>query len=135
MNPQTMPDHDLNERKIVLEHLASNGWKTEVWQDDRQNGVIIEPEIEAKYEGPILDLYLEYQGKNHFLVFGMLTDGGELLLRLRLYPKNNLLQLLMQITKVQLTLDNDNYPELVKALIPLCDPLLIETEEGLFQLT
>jgi hypothetical protein len=43
--------------------------------------------------------------------------------------------LLERIITAQDTLDADNHPELVKSLIPLCEPLLIETEEGIYRLS
>ncbi len=125
----------VEDRQILLQHLSRAGWNVESWAAPRDAGVRVDLSAEAEYGGPSLVLRLELPFEQRYLVFQMSRLDGELVSRLHLYPSGDLIPVLRQIIAVQDTLDEENHPQLVKSLISLSDPLLIETDSGLYRLT
>ncbi len=120
---------------IFLKYLADAGWDIGACDDILNAQDDIDPMAKAHFVGSLFDLYLEYHIREFFLVFEMSKHDGELVLCLQLHPsRDTTSQLLEQIIKKQDTLDSDNYPDFVKLLIPLCDLLLVKTDEGFYRL-
>lgn len=118
------------ELQAFLGTLTMAGWEVEDWQEVLDRGADIFPEAEATYRGPFFDQRLEYRAEENCLIFENSRKGGELFLSLHLYPKYALEPVLGKIIQTQNTIDNENFVDLVKSLIDLCDPVLIEMEEG-----
>jgi len=134
MKKSEMSSRSLEERRIFLQHLELRGWEVNSWDEMLDIGANVDPEAEAIYVGPIFELHLEYHAEAHYLGLEMVQQQGERILFLRLYPRGDMESLLVKITSAQDMLDSENYPELIKSLIPLCDPLLIETDQGFHRL-
>jgi hypothetical protein len=125
----------LEERRIFLQHLAFAGWEVEGWTEVFDSGGNVYPEAEARYAGPVFDLRLEYHADHGYLLLEMLEREGDSVLRLHLYPLADIASLLTVIIAAQNVLNGENYHEFVKSLIAVCEPLLIETDEGLYRLS
>lgn len=130
-----MPARCVEDRRIFLQHLAQAGWDVESWGAARDAGASVDLDAEAEYAGPVLALRLELRAEHRYLTFQVSQPDGELVLRLRLHPSGDLAPVLARIVAAQDTLATDSHPCLVKSLIPLCDPLLIETDHGVFRLS
>ncbi len=135
MKTREMSAQNLEDRRVFLEELSQAGWDVEGWSEALDAGASVDPEAEAEYKGPMFDLRLEYHAKPRQLTLGMVQRDGPAALRLQIRPSDDLAPLLAQIIAMQGSLDAENYPSLVKSLIPYSAPLLIETDDGLFQLT
>lgn len=122
-------------RQVFLQQLTQAGWNVESWDAVRDAGVRIDLAAEAEYLGAFLAFRLELLAEQPIVLFGVYQLDGELVFRLRFYSQANFPSVLGQIIAVQNTLNSDNYPQLVKSLIPLCDQLQIETDEGIFNLS
>jgi hypothetical protein len=125
----------VEDRRIFSQCLSHAGWDVETWSAAREAGVRVDLVAEAEYSGPQRFLRLELPVESRCLTFQVSQLDGELVFRLRLHPKGDLGPVLALIIAVQDTLDADNHPGLVKSLIPLCDPLQIDTDQGLFSLS
>ncbi|MEA2894735.1 MAG: hypothetical protein QOJ84_350 [Bradyrhizobium sp.] len=134
MQRQT-PAQDVENRRVFLQYLAEAGWDVEGWDAARNAGVRVDLDAEAEYAGPALVLSLELLATHSYLTFQASRPDGELVFCLRLYPSGGLAVVLREIVAAQDMLDADNHPRLIKSLIPLCDPLLIETDRGIFRLS
>lgn len=122
-------------RRLFIETLSAAGWGIESWDALLTGGGDVDPEAEATHSAGELELQLAFHAAGPFLDLQLATPDDHLFLSLRLYPADDLGALLRQIVARQETLTAENMPDLVKTLIPLCNPLLIETEEGLQQLS
>lgn len=123
------------DRLLFMDRLSAAGWEVESWDAVLEQGDDVEPEAEAEYAGPEFDLRLEFHASGPYLAFELDQREGDLFLNLRLYPAVELGEILARIVDAQDTLNGHNMADVVKTLIPLCDPLLIDTEEGLQQLS
>jgi hypothetical protein len=135
MKKSEMPARCVEDRRIFLQDLARAGWNAQGWDEVLAAGADVDPEAEATYAGPVFDLLLEYHAEHAYLVLGMVQRQGALVVRLRLHPRDDIGPLLARIVASQDTIDAENHTEFVKSLIPLCEPLLIETDEGLYRLS
>lgn len=135
MNKNEMPAFRLEERRIFLQRLAFAGWDVEGWDKVFDSGGDVNPEAEARYAGPVFDLRLEYHADRGNLLLEMVERRGDSVLRLHLYPFADVASLLISIIAAQNVLNGENYHELVKSLIAVCDPVLIDTDEGLYRLS
>jgi hypothetical protein len=135
MRKSEMSAGSLEDRRIFLQHLAASSWDVEAWDEAHDTGANVEPEAEARYAGPFFDLRLEYHAQHRYLLLELAQPEGVLALSLRLHPSGDVSPLLARITGAQDTIDAENYTEFVKSLLPLCEPLLIETDEGLYRLS
>lgn len=122
-------------RQVFLQQLTQAGWNVESWDVVRDTGVRIDLDAEAQYVGTSLALRLELLAEQPLVLFGVYQLDGEPVLRLWFCSEANLSSVVGQIIATQDTLNSDNYPQLVKSLIPLCDKLQIETDEGVFNLS
>lgn len=135
MKKSEMPISSLEDRRIFLERLASADWDVEGWDEVFDGGGNVYPEAEARYAGTVFNLRLEYHADDGCLLLEMVEREGNSVLRLHLYPLADITSLLTRIIATQGTLNGENYDELVKSLISVCAPLLIETDEGLYRLS
>jgi hypothetical protein len=133
MKKSKMSARSLEDRRMLRQYLALAGWDVESWDQALETGADVEPEAEGEYAGPVFNLRLEYHAEHNYLLLEMVQRDGELFLRLRLY--NDLALILARIIAAQDTIDKENYTDLIKSLILLCDPLLVETDEGLYRLS
>jgi len=122
-------------RRVFIDSLSAAGWDVESWDAVLDAGQDVEPEAEASYSGAVFDLSLSYNAGGTYLGFELDERGGELFLSFRLHPATDLTELLARITAAQDALNTENMAEIVKTLIPLCNPLLIDTDEGLQKLS
>ena len=122
------------DRRIFLEQLSQAGWDVEDWDLVREVGVKVDLQAEAEYQSASSILRLELPTGQPYMVFQMSQPDGDLVLRLRIYPRDDLAPILNEIIAAQDALDNHTHPQLLKALIPKSKRVLIETEEGLFGL-
>ncbi len=135
MKKNEMSIHTLKERNIFIQKLAYAGWEVESWDEVFDTGANVEPEAEARYTGPIFDLHLEFHADHRYLALEMVERKGENTIFLRLYPRGEIETLLALIIANQDNIGAENYPEVVKSLIPYCEPLLIDTDKGFFRLS
>lgn len=115
--------------------LGAAGWRVQRWDAVAAAGGDADAAADAEYSGPSFELRLEYHAAERYLTFLMVEREGELAVNLRLHPREGLEPILERITTAQDTLTADSYKDLVKSLIPLCDPLLIDTDDGLYRLS
>jgi hypothetical protein len=134
MKTSAEPKKRPQDRRAFLEHLASVGWQVEGWEELHDFGANVDPVAEAHYAGVNLEIHIEFHEQDGYLGFELDKHHGDVLLRLRLHRTGDLIPLLSQIIAAQDILDEDNFPGMVKQFIPLCDPVLIETTDGLFKL-
>jgi len=123
------------DRRTFGQDLAQAGWDVEGWDAARSVGARVDLDAEAEYAGAFVSLRLELPVRHRYVTLQVSKPDGELMLCLRFRPRSDLAPILAQIVSMQDTLDADTHPILVKSLIPLCDPLLIETDEGVFRLS
>jgi hypothetical protein len=123
------------DRRTFLEQLSQAGWDVEDWDLVRVVGARVDLQAEAEYQNASSILRLELPTGQPYMVFQMSQLDGELVLRLRIYPRDDLAKILHEIIAAQDALDNDTHPQLLKALFPLSKRVLIETDEGLFALS
>jgi hypothetical protein len=135
VNKDDMSARSLEDRQHFLQRLERAGWSVNGWNELFDTGSDVDPEAEATYAGPVFDLYLASHAHPGYLAFDLEQRDGPDVVRLRLYPRERISQLIDRITAAQDTLDAENYADLIKSLIALSDPLLIETEDGLHQLS
>jgi hypothetical protein len=119
-------------RAQFLTVLDKAGWQTNGFDALLGIGVNVEPEAVATYRGPVFLLDMQFWADERWLALDVFASETEVLLRLRLYPRDQP-ELLAAIVAAQDSVDLDSYPEFVEALVPLCDPLLLETDAGLLQ--
>jgi len=129
-----MSEPVLAARAEFMEFLESVGWDVNGFDALLGIGVNVEPEAVATYRGPVFLLDMQFWAEERRLALDIFTSATEVLLRLRLYPRNQQ-ALLAAIVAVQDSLDRENYPEFVEGLVPLCDPLLLETDAGLLHVS
>jgi hypothetical protein len=122
-------------RDVFIRALEARGWRVESWNELFDAGADIDPEAEATYSGPRFDLHLEFHASSPWLLLVLVARAGDVVLRLRVHPGPTVTSVLKEITDAQDELTADNMSELVKALIPLSEPLLIETDDGLQRLS
>jgi hypothetical protein len=130
MRKAEMSEPVLAARAEFIELLDGAGWETNGFDALLGIGVNVEPEAVATYHGPVFLLDMQFWAEETRLALDVFTSATEVLLRLRLYPRDQR-ELLAAITAAQDSLDLDNYPEFVETLVPLCDPLLLDTDAGL----
>jgi hypothetical protein len=135
MKGSEVAERRVEARQVFLQQLAEAGWHVESWDVVRDTGVRIDLDGEAQYVGTFLALRLELLAERPLVLFGVYQLDGEPVFRLWFCSEANLSSVLGQIIATQDTLNSDNYPQLVKLLIPLCDKLQIETDEGVFNLS
>lgn len=120
---------------MISRALVDSGWQVDVKNNQFCMRTSSKPNAKASYSGPTFIIYLSYQAEQRFLILELIERVGTHVVSLRLFPRVEIQQILTEIIKFQNNLDSENYPELVKSLITLCDPLLIDTDEGLFKLS
>jgi hypothetical protein len=135
MQRKGTPEEGVDDHRIFLQHLAQAGWDVENWDVAHEAGASVDLDAEAEYKGPFLAFRLELRADRRYMLFQVSRLDGEILLRLRLHPTGGPELVLATIIAAQDTLNADNHPDLVKSLIPLSDPLLIEMDEGIFKLS
>jgi len=125
----------LEARRAFIDRLSNAGWDVEPQNELLDAGVDVNPEAEATFAGPAFDLRLEYHANGHYLILEMDQTEGEIGLTLRMHPARDIRDLLDRIVVVQNVLNAENIGDFVKSFIPLCDPLLLETDEGVQRLS
>jgi hypothetical protein len=119
----------------VLVRLRTAGWDVESWDSARVAGASLDIDFEAEYAGPFVILRLELLSQLGYLLLQIAEPSGGPLLRLRLFPADDIEPAIERIISMQDTVDEDNHPTLVKSLIPLCKLVQIETEDGIYRLS
>lgn len=122
----------LEARAEFISVLDGAGWQVNGFDALLGIGVNVEPEAVATYRGPVFLVDMQFWADEQRLGLDIFTSETDVLLRLRLYPQEQR-ALLDAIIDAQNGLDLDNYPAFVETLVPLCDPLLLETDAGLLQ--
>jgi hypothetical protein len=122
-------------RRVFIDRLSDAGWDVEPQDELLDAGIDVEPEAEATFTGPVFDLRLEYHAEGFYVMLEMDQREGELGLTLRMHPAREIRDVLDRIVAVQDVLNADNMGDIVKSFVPLCDPLLLETDEGVQQLS
>ena len=135
MKKNDMSARGLEDRQYFLQRLGNAGWNVNAWSAPFESEFDVDPEAEAIYVGAVFSLHLASHASPGYLSFDLIQREGPDVVRLRLYPRQSANELIDRITEAQDTLDADNYPDFIKSLISLCDPLLIETDDGLQRLT
>lgn len=136
MTGAEMTEGQLSERDLFARRLRAAGWDDGGWDELFASGVRLTPEAQAEYQNPSFGLRLGYFADEGYVRFECVRRRDGLTeLCLHCYPRRGLAALLDALAAAQDSLSPDNYPEFVKTLIPLCDPLLMETPDGLFQLS
>lgn len=114
-----------------VQRLAAAGWEVERWDELMDAGADVSPQAAATYSGGVFDFRLEYHASGRFVRWEMEEPDGDLMLALQMYPALGLAPLLERVIAIQNIIDADNMTDVVKSLVPLCDPLLIDTDDGL----
>jgi hypothetical protein len=134
MRKSEMPEPVLAARAEFLRALTEAGWDANGFDALLGIGVNVEPEAVATYRGPVFLLDMQFWAEERRLALDVFTSATEVLLRLRLYPRNQR-AVLEFVQAWQQMLDLENYAEFVEELVPLCDPLLLETDAGLLHVS
>lgn len=136
MTSAEMTEGQLSERDLFARRLRAAGWDDGGWDELFSAGVRLTPEAQAEYQNSAFSLRLGYFAGGGYVRFECVRRRDGLVeLCLHCYPRRGLTAVLDALGAAQDSLSPDNYPEFVKTLIPLCDPLLMETPDGLFQLS
>jgi len=123
------------ELATFVARLSAAGWEMEAWDALLDAGADVSPEAAATYSGPVFDLRLEYHANDRFVRFETEERDGDLALVLHMHPALGLAALLERVVAIQDTLDPGNMGDVVKSFVPLSDPLLIDTDDGLQRVT
>jgi hypothetical protein len=135
MNKSEMADIQLQKRAFFVERLTSHGWSVEGWEYLFENDAELTPEAQAEYENPNMSLRLSYFLKPEYILLECTENSGSLLPPVHYYPKRNIFEILDTIIDTQDTLSTSSYPNLIKRIIPLCRMTVLETPEGLVELS
>ena len=140
MKKSEMSPEVLEARETFLRVLKDASWSTMDRNLLLDRGMSVEPEAEADYQGPAFDMTCGFVAKEQRLRLELVDRDTRVVYAHQLHPRGGLLTGSVQavldvVVAAQDTLDVERYPRLTKALIPLCDPLLVQTDEGLMQLT
>lgn len=123
------------ERDAFAVELATAGWDVETWDAVREAGARVDLDGEAEHIGPSLGLRLELPAASRHVAMQIHRRDGELVLWLRLHPKDGVQSVLAPIVAVQDSLDESSVADLVKALMRACDRVLMQTDQGLIALS
>ena len=131
-----MSEAQTSERELFALRLSAAGWDDGGWGELFASGVSLTPEAQADYRNADFDMRLGYFADEGYVRFECARrEDGLAELCLRCYPRRGLAELLDALAAAQDSLSRESYPEFVKGLVQLCDPLLMETPDGLFQLS
>jgi hypothetical protein len=129
-----MTQQQLNNRSLFIGKLREAKWKiNKGWELLFEHGHSLTPEGQAEYQNPRFELRLSYYIDGGYVFLECVGRDNPIVLSLRFYPIQKFNLIVDAVIAVQDNLSPNNYSEFVKKMIQLCDPLLIETAEGLIQ--
>lgn len=150
MLKKEMVEEELARRTYFVKRLVAAGWDTRGWERLFNSGFSLTPEAQAEYRNAELALRLSYYIKDNYILLefrenelvqqsarqaGTLSSDVNLLPSLRFYPDGNLGLVLDELITELKRPSEDTYPDLIKKMIPLCQLILLEIEEGLVKLS
>jgi len=142
MLKEEMTEQELAGRADFVKQLVAAGWDVGGWERLFNNGFSLTPEAQAEYRNPKLTLRLSYYVKDDYILLEFrkqeattLPAQENLIPSLRFYANGNLEPVLSGVIAEEHTLSQDNYPDFIKKMIPLCKFVLLEIEEGLVKLS
>ena len=130
-----MDNQQLKNRELFIKKLITAGWDPKGWEVLFEGGTCLTPEAQAEHRNSSFDLRLSYYIEQSYVLLECEGRYDTTILSFRFYPKENLDTILERITMVQDTLSPDNYTDFIETIIPLADIVLLETSEGLVQLS
>ncbi len=113
-----------NDQEIIIATLGAAGWE----KTDKANVVSM---AEMQYDNGQMHLELEHDPQDDSLIFRMFGPHGELFFVV--YYKEKLAVWLQGLIAIQDALNEQNYQEYIRQLLPIC-PLFVDTGEDLVPL-
>jgi hypothetical protein len=114
----------MNDKNTIIETLSAAGWK----KTDKANVVNM---AEMEYDNGQMHLEIEHDPQDNSVVFRMLGPHGELFFVA--YYEDKLTPWLQALIAIQNALNEKNYQEYIRQLLPIC-PMFIDTGEDLVPL-
>jgi hypothetical protein len=131
-----MTAEQLGQRQLFVTNLSSAGWNPGGWEALWEAGATLTPEAQAEYQTSSFKLRLGYHAEAGYVRLECDEIEGDTQLTFRFYPKANLDTVLETVVANQESLSAENFPELVKTMIPRCSLVLFEvSDEELVQLS
>lgn len=141
-----MSEDQLADRAAFVEKVSAAGWDLCGWEQLFESGADLEPEAQAEFHSPRAFLRVSYHASGDYVLLECAApaEGGEESgrdsggegatlagARIRFYPINDLGAIAGRIVAAQETLSLATLPKLVKRIKPLCNYVLMETEDGI----
>ncbi|TWP51766.1 hypothetical protein FKR81_12945 [Lentzea tibetensis] len=122
-----------------VDAFESAGWDCVDRRPLIDRKILIDPVAVARYSGPVFDMMCEFRMRDEYtsgvcIEFELLDRDQEVHYPHRLYALDQR-QVVDAIIAVQDTLTADALSKLHATLAPLCDPLVLDTDEGLVTLS
>ncbi|MGB0389542.1 MAG: hypothetical protein ACPGWR_32375 [Ardenticatenaceae bacterium] len=136
MRKSEMTLQQRQERKQFRRKLSSAKWGNhDPWNFSFEQDRNLTPEAQAEYESVFLNLRLSYYANKRYLLLDIVSKEEDLALKTRFYLSDNLETILDKVIAQQDTLSRPNYAHFIKDMTTLCNPIVIETPQGLVQVS
>jgi hypothetical protein len=142
-----MSEDQLADRAAFVERVSAAGWDLGGWEQLFEAEADLKPEAQAELHSPRAFLRLSYHANDDYVLLecavpaeggagvggaGVGGEGATLAgARIRFYPVNDLGAIVGRVVAAQDTLSPATLPKLVKRIKPLCNYVLMETEDGI----
>ena len=126
MRKSEMAEWQIVNRDAVANQVVAAGWDPGGWEILFASDQNVSPEAQAEYRNAAFDLRLSYFVADQYLYLEAVATVGELAFRLRLYPAGDAGEVVAEVVKVQDTLSEETFSQLVEDLKPLCRLILFD---------
>ena len=135
MRKSETSEWELANREAFVNQLVAAGWDPGGWEVLFASDQNLSPEAQAEYRNASFELRLSYFVADQYLFFEAVAKVGELAFALRLYPAGDAGEVVAQIVKVQDTLSEETFSQLVEDLNPLCRLILFDKGDELVEIS
>lgn len=135
MTRDEMSPSQLEWRAGFADMLKRAGWDFAGWEKLFESGISLSPEAQAEYHNSTLGLRAGYQAQEGYLSLDLVDPKAEFAANLRLFPRDRPDDILATIVKAQDSLSPDTFADFVVAVIPLTKLALLDTPDGLVELS
>ena len=126
MRKSEMAEWQVANRDAFVTELVAQGWDPGGWEILFASDQNLAPEAQAEYRNASFDLRLSYFVADQYLFLEAVATVGELVFALRLYPAGDIAEVVAGIVKVQDTLSEETFSQLIEDLKPLCRLILFD---------
>ena len=130
-----MTEKQLADRDVFVRKLTAVGWDPRGWEQLFDSGANLTPEAQAEYKNATFEMRLGYYIGENYVSLELARIHNRTNIRLRFCLKDNLAVIVDAVAEVQDTVSQDNYVDFIQKMVLLCDPLLLETPQGLVKVS